>query len=360
MKKFFDSNESSSVSMYASHPPNEQREASAKRPFVVCETDERSPWILFSDKENVQKEMTKFIYDIYFGFKPDRFVKPDEFENFIELESRNSNLVDEYQNTFQFRFITIPELDLLAAVEAFEGDFKKRAEFLKEEIKQLMKPVVEIEEKMKLAAQISNGETKIKSLQYKGTEYGKKNIADAYNLMFSDREGLFLETFKEWDEKFIKSHYQLAKKHNNEAAYKKLIGQHIKILNVYKKMIEVKNQIISEINRLQSRTDLTNADVAILSDDVVRLSLTVNQEIGAMNEQDFVAISNIDTVNELKSSFIDGGSIEKETGNIFETGGLDRIMLAIENGIVNANRVENKNLDEILKFNLQLISLEDS
>ena len=358
-KKFFNLNEYSSIGMYASHPPNEQREESAKNPFVACETDERSPWILFSNQEDVQKQMTKFIYEIYFSLKPDNFVKPEDFENFIELESRNANLVDEYQNTFQFRFITIPELNVLTAFDAFEGDFKKRVEILKEEIQELMKPVVQIEEKMKLAIQISNGETKIKSLNHKGTDYGKKNIVEAYNLMFNDREQLFLEAFKEWDEKFIKSYYQLAKKHNKEAAYKKLIGQHIKILDVYKKMIEIKNQIISEINRLQLRTDATNADVAILSEDIVQFSLKINHEIDAINEDDFVMISNIDTVQELKESFIEGGAIKKESGNIFENGGLDRILSAIENGIVNANRIENKNLGEILTFNNELILLEN-
>ncbi|MFC4816439.1 MULTISPECIES: M48 family metallopeptidase [unclassified Flavobacterium] len=358
VRKFFNADEHSSVSMYSSHPPNDQREKSAKTPFVECDEDQRSPWILFSKEEEIQKEMTKFIYDKYFGLQPEVFVNHNEFENFIELESRNLNLVNEYQNTFQFRFINLPELNSLEQNDIFEGDFKKRVELLKEELTVLMEPVVNIEEKMNLAIQISNDETKIKSLEYKNTHYNKKNIIEAYNMMFNDREELFTTTFKEWDEKFIKSHYRLAKKYNKDNEYKKLLTQHSKIINVYKKLIEVKNQIITEINILQAKSDVTPSEVTSLSEDIIHFCLKINDEINNIDENSFVMISNIDSVQELKDAFIDGGLIKKETGNIFENGGLDRIMFAIENGIVNSNRIENKNLDEVLKFNNDLVLLE--
>jgi len=357
-KKFFEKDEHSSVSMYASHPPSEQREANAKTPFIDCDFDERSPWELFSKKEKLQKEMTLFVYDKYFGQKPQSFVSKDEFEKFIDSESRNLNLVDEYQNTFQNRFVTIPELNILETEEAFEGDFSQRLQLLKEELKTLMTPVLAIEEQMNLAIQISNGETKIKTLEYNDVSYNKKNIADSYNLMFNDREKLFTETFKQWDEKFIKSHYKLAKKHNKEIAYKKLLLQHSNIVSFYKKLIEIKNSVISDINTLQSKSEVTPSMVISLSEDIKLYTQKINEEMNLFTTDNFVVISNIDNLQEMKESILDGGEIKKEVDNIFETGGLDRIMNGIENGIVNCNRVENKNLDEILLFHKKLMEME--
>ncbi|MDI9308845.1 MAG: M48 family metalloprotease [Limnohabitans sp.] len=357
-KKFFEINENSSVSMYASHPPSDQREKSAKSPFVECEIDERSAWVLFSKSEKVQCEMTKFIYDKYFNLQPDKFATDIEFENFIESETRDSNLVDEYLNTFQNRFISIPETSVLKQETAFEGEFRLRLDKLKAEIKLLMEPVIQLEEKMTLAAQIANNETKIKSFEFNGVEYNKKNIAEGYNQIFNEREKLFNETFKEWDNLFIISHYKLSIKFNLERDYLLLIQQQQRIINIYRKIIEIKNLIISDIQALQSKSEVTPSMVSSLSEDIIQYTFKINDEINTINQDNFVSISNIDSLQEMKEALIDGGEIQKEISNIFENGGLDRILNAIENGLINCNRVENKNTDEVLRFNKKLIEME--
>ncbi|GAA4762126.1 hypothetical protein GCM10023230_09280 [Flavobacterium hankyongi] len=358
-KKFFEKDEHSSVSMYASHPPSEQREANAKTPFVDCEFDERSPWELFSNKEKIQKEMTLFVYDKYFSQKPQNFVSEAEFEKFIESESRNLNLVDEYQNTFQNRFLNLPEIEILKSEQAFEGDFTQRLDSLKEELKVLMEPVLVLEEKMSIALNILNGETKLKSLNFNNVEYTKKNVTEAYNLIFAEREKLFNDTFREWDYKFVVSHYKLSLKHGFNDHYIKLIEQQKKIINVYRKLIEIKNQIVGDIQNIQSKSEVTPLMVNNLSEDIVNQTFRINDEINTIDESNFVSISNIDSVQELKESLVDGGQIKKESGNIFENGGIGKIMDSIEIGLINCNRVENKNLDEILILNKKLIEMEN-
>lgn len=49
-------------SMYASHPPNHERELNAKRVYFRSITDERSPWLLFSNPEGVREALTACFY----------------------------------------------------------------------------------------------------------------------------------------------------------------------------------------------------------------------------------------------------------------------------------------------------------
>lgn len=303
--------------------------------------------------------MTLFVYDKYFGQKPQKFVSEDEFEKFIDSESRNLNLVDEYQNTFQNRFLNLPEVDSLKKEQPFEGDFTQRVDNLKEELKTLMEPVLALEGKMTLAMNILNGETKIKTFEFNNVEYNKKNATEAYNLMFTEREKLFNDTFKEWDHKFITSHYKLALKHNFHETYINLIEQQKKIVNVYKKLIEIKNQIVGDINILQSKSEVTPSMVNSLSEDIIHYTFKINDEINIIDEGNFVSISNIDSVQELKEAIVDSGEIKKESGNIFENGGIGRIMGSIESGLINCNRVENKNIDEVLSLNKKLIEMQN-
>jgi Zn-dependent protease with chaperone function len=48
--------------MWSTHPPNTEREENAKRMYVACDTDKRSPWILFADAAKLKSEVTAEIY----------------------------------------------------------------------------------------------------------------------------------------------------------------------------------------------------------------------------------------------------------------------------------------------------------
>ncbi len=172
-KKFFSNSSSSSVSMYASHPPNDHREKSAKLPFVSCDIDSRSAWLLFDNASKIQEEMTLLVYENYIGKKPNEFVEATIFEQFIESESRNKDLVEEYLNTFENRFIAIPEFNI-GEIPVFEGNFPDILNQLKKELHELMIPVKEIEEQMLKVQQILSGEIKEKYFTYKEVEYPKK------------------------------------------------------------------------------------------------------------------------------------------------------------------------------------------
>ena len=349
-KKFFSNASNSSVGMYASHPPNDHREKSAKVPFVVCDMDSRSAWLLFDNETKIQEEMTLLVYENYIGKKPSDFVEPQIFEQFIASESRNKDLVEEYSNTFENRFIAIPEFNI-EDVPDFEGNFTETLDQLKKELTELMIPVKEIETKMLKVQQISSREIKEKSFEYKGVEYPKKKLQECYSLLFSDRDILLNGSFTNWDKSFVTVHLKVAKKLQLENQLLAIYEQHKKIIDVYQNLIAAKNKILNGINDIQSHNDVTQWMVNNLVEDIKRHIEEVNKKLDEFDAITFVPLSNIDSVHELKEAiFENGGKIKKENGPIFEDGGLNRIIAALDSGISHCNRIENKSIDVILDF----------
>ena len=351
-KTFFSSSENAKVSMYASHPPNDLREKNAKTPFLPCEIDQRSPWILFTNKDTIQEKLTYLVYEKYMNKKPTQFNNEADFQIFLEAEAVEKNLFEEYENTFQNRFITLPAPNELA----LKNHLQITIEELKQELKTLMIPVNEIEALMSKASEIAAGTTKDKYVSYKDKNYNKKEITSVYALLNEDREKLFTTTFKTWDEKFIVYFYQLAKSQNKEEELVKLYIQQQRIIALFQYLIACKNQIIMKINELQNLGEYTQAMVDNLGYDIKDIVKQINAKLLDFYAIEFVKLPNIETVDELKKALFDGGTIQEENGRIFENNGVNRIITAIDNGIVNCNRIENKNLEQILKAHKTLLN----
>ena len=352
-KTFFSSSENAKVSMYASHPSNDLREKNAKTPFLPCDMDERSPWILFSNKKEIQEQLTFLVYEKYINKKPTQFSEESDFQNFLEAESLEKTLFEEYENTFLNRFITMlspNEIALKAHLDITIDD-------LKQDLKTLMIPVKEIESLMIKANEIASGTTKEKFVTYKEKNYSKKEIGTVYTLLNEDREKLFNTTFKTWDENFLVYFYQLAKSKNKEANLSKLYIQQQRIIALFQYLISCKNEILYKINQLQSLGEYTQEMVDNLAHEIKDIVKQINAKLIDFYAIEFVKLPNIETVAELKKALFDEGMIKEEYGRIFENNGANRIINAIDSGITNCNRIENKNLEQILKMHKGLLDI---
>ncbi len=348
---FFSISENAKVSMYASHPPNALREKSAKSPFLKCDIDTRSPWILFSNKLVLQEMLTKLVYEKYLQKNPTQFVEEADFQQFIEAESIENSLFEEYENTFQNRFITIPsisKIDLLHKESLSLEDLKK-------ELKILMLPVKDIEALMQKANEIASGTTKDKKLMYKDKMYTKKDIQTVYDILIADREALFLSSFTAWDEKFIGYFYQLAQQKQQAEVLIKRYEQHQKIVGLFQFLLTSKNEILTNISQLQSIGEVTQIMVDNLANDIKQKVKHINAELMQFYTIEFIPLPNIETVAELKKALFDDGQLKEEKGRIFENDGINRIIIAIDNGIVSCNRIENKSIEQILKTHKELL-----
>ena len=354
-KQYFSTSDVSKVSMYASHPPNDKREDNAKFPYVHCEEDARTPWILFGEKDRVQEDMTTLIYEQYINKQPKDFVTTEIFEAFIQAETADEALSKEYADTFKNRFVEIPEKVVLAS-EAKKLGIPDKTVFdkLKNELKVLMQPINELEELMLKAQQIAEGTSKEKAFSVHGLTYNKKNLQQGYEYLVNQREKLYNETFTAWDSSFFSLHYALADKEGQTQKLLKYYGQHRVLVNFYKTISNTKAKIYQKVNDARAQGEITHGMINALQHSIKQSVAALNEDIRNLADHDFVPLPNIETVDELQKAIVDGGSFQLETGNIFENGGFNRIANTLENALVHCQRVEQKSIGMLLKFHKEL------
>lgn len=355
-KKYFSTSENSKVGMYASHPPNDHREDNAKTPYVFCEIDEKSPWNLFAEKTIIQEEVTLLFYEKYLVKKPAKFVETEKFEAFISAESKGKDLLKEYDNTFENRYLNIPEeAELISLSKNSNGGGVQRLDQLKLDLKKLMQPVQEIEKLMNKVQQIGQGITKEKSFTYKQVEYKRKNLQEGFDILFQEREKLFAETFKEWDKDFCALHYHLAHEQGKAEDLLDLYKQHQSIIKLYKEFVNIRHGIFKKINDLQSNDEVTESEVN-RADQQIRDTIPVlNQLLEDLGNHKFVPLPNLKNVSELKNAIVPRGKFEIQAGKIFQHGRLDIFLNALEAAINHCQRIDQNSIKQILLFNKQVV-----
>jgi len=356
---YFTVSENSKAGMYASHPPNDQRELNAKTPFVPCNEDSRSPWILFSNADQLQIDLTVLVYDKYLNKKPDNFCSEAEFELFVKAESLGLDLMKEYHDTFKDRFFIIPELiKLMPLMPSSKIDALANIEKLKIEIIELMKPVKAIGLLIEKAHQIASGTSKEKTLFYDGVTYKKKEIEEGFKKLMSDREIIFDSKFKDWDLQFCASHLKLAENTNFIGELRKMYVQHSVLVSLFKVILNKKDGIYTELNNLQSKGDVEVQEVINLQTFVLSEMDLLNIELDNLNTIDFVELPNIGSIEELKNAVVENGAFHKGKGKIFENGEFDAIINSIEGAVVNCQRLDQKTIGKILMMHSQIVECQ--
>lgn len=353
-RKYFSTSEISKVSMYASHPPNDQREASAKTPFVHCPADERSPWELFSDPAKLQQQMTRLVYTTYLQKTPKEFVAAEDFRRFVEAESEGKELATAYENTFQERFIYLPSREEMEASPAAAMEITEGLQFLKDQITVLMEPVREIAEQMRQAQEIAGGTSTAKSLTFNNVTYGKKEMQSAWEELNRQRNSIFSTDFVAWDTAFFALHRKLAGQVGRAAELEKIYTQYAALAKVNKLVVNGYNYLMNEVAKLQKRQPVEPQDITNfehLTRDVVR---QLNESLTSLKELDFVPLPNIDTVEELQGAIIENGVFTVEAGPIFEEERFSKLMHAIELSNKHCRRLDTKSIAQIMQFHSQL------
>ncbi len=350
---FFDS-EASRTSMYASHPPNDAREANAKTPFIHCPVDEGSPWILFSNSTSLQEQMTALVYEIYLQKTPDNFVDAEEFDRFSIAELDGKDLIESYENTFEERFLYIPTKEEMEASPAYSVDIAEGLQGLEDEIKVLMKPVQETKALMEKVHHIADGRSKEKSIVFNGVTYGKKELQLALNAMVKAQEELFANTLTAWDIAFCTLHLRLAEKIGRKEELEQLYTQHNAITLIFRRILHAKTGLLNELAGLQQMEEVEEYHIRDYGNLVREVFEKLNEEIAALTDITFVPLPNIDTVQELQHAIIDNGTLIVEEGSIFEEGRFDRAMHTLERAAFHCRRLDEKSLAQVLRLHAEL------
>jgi Zn-dependent protease with chaperone function len=98
-------------SMWADHPSNYDREHNAKRHYVYCPLDDRSPWLLFDNRSDACERVTWRFYRI--GLKAPRDTvldEPEIVQKFIAEEHQALTYDPRYHGMYDARFINPGDL----------------------------------------------------------------------------------------------------------------------------------------------------------------------------------------------------------------------------------------------------------
>jgi Zn-dependent protease with chaperone function len=92
--------------MWASHPPNCDREQNAKADYVRCPLDDRSPWLLFDHPEEVRELVTwRFYRGVLQLRRQVLLAEPEGVQAFIDDEHAETTYHARYHGLYDGRFI---------------------------------------------------------------------------------------------------------------------------------------------------------------------------------------------------------------------------------------------------------------
>lgn len=352
VKRFFPTDSTLKTSTYSSHPLHFQREDSAKKPFIEGVTDSRSPWILFSDKEVLQSAVSKIVYKTYFKKTPKEFVSDAAFSEFINIERTGAELLEEFHHTFQDRFMAVPDESWLT--DASDETPVPELSVLMDDLSELMKPVEEFNLLVAEIGKVADGSSKAGYVTYKKAKYYKSEINDVYKKVMRDRDKYFSEKFPEWDKLLCKRIYLNAASAGKENEFLRLCRQHRNITQLYQKFIGLRNYFYNQLDQLNAAGNVEESTLTTVSRTIRQVIQEINKDLAEFGAEDYVALPNIENVEELKKLVVENGSIKFMTTTLFEGKNVNKFSLLLENAITQLQRIDQKSVIAMLLFNRQL------
>ncbi|MFN3651868.1 MAG: M48 family metallopeptidase [Armatimonadota bacterium] len=215
--RVFEPGQGEPPSMWASHPPNSDREENAKRDYLRSVLDERSSWLLFRDPEKLRERVTSEAYRTGPGL-PDgtQLREPSEVQAFIDEEHGETTYDERYHGLYDGRYLTPGNVDeVVAAIRATPWPRERigqvytalYAETLKERAEQHYRRMSEHQ----MLAGLDDGEYKLrgKDFEFRDARYRKGDVKRLREQVEKELEqdSLWLEKF---DREVFLVHFQMS------------------------------------------------------------------------------------------------------------------------------------------------------
>lgn len=353
-KQYFINDEVSKVNMYASHPPNNSREENVKSPYINCELDYRSPWLLFDKKEKIQEQCTSVIYKDYFQIEVKENSNIEAFQSFVEQESKGLELLDNYMNTYKDRYLIVSDMESQYYEELETSQLVAHAKNLKDELMQLHTQMESIDNTIMALNKIAEGTSKT-PITYADKKYNKKNINEGYNALFTAKTEMLNNQFTQWDQKQYTIHRILNKRLQVNDQFEDLINQHQSITHLYKSFVEKKEITINYLAELQENNEITEDNIFTVARNVADIGRDLNKIIKEFDIKNYVPLSNLESLEVLLLTIIPGKQVKTPYGNMFSNNSYNEYIQTLEYGINQLNRIDQKSIIEILTVYEEII-----
>ena len=115
MTTVFEESDDKVAEMWQTHPSCYDREQNAKDHYIRTHFDERSPWLLFDNVEELRERVTYKFYRFYFKISKDVILAdPEEVQGFIDDEYADKTYDPKYQGLYDNRNLFLKDINTMA------------------------------------------------------------------------------------------------------------------------------------------------------------------------------------------------------------------------------------------------------
>jgi Zn-dependent protease with chaperone function len=272
----FEEDDDKTAEMWQTHPANFDREQNAKDTYIRTDFDERSPWLLFDNVEELRERVTYKFYRFYFKIPKDAILAdPEEVQGFIDDEHADRTYDPRYQGLYDNRNLFVKNLGELAN-EGSQQPWsvtelsQAHATLYNAEVKHRSQLYYKRFEELNLMTAVINGWHKPKDdeLEFRGEMYEPADAKSLYKKVEKEikKDHVWLE---ELDHKVFMTYFQMSLHINQEVAEElyKRYDFHLSLQNIWYELQNhnrpIQNALgfLNSLNSDQSgRTQLTRGD----------------------------------------------------------------------------------------------------
>ncbi|MEL7533719.1 MAG: M48 family metalloprotease [Bacteroidota bacterium] len=351
----FDTQQEAIPAMYASHPPNSQREANAKQTYVAGTKDPRSPWLLFDQAEKLRQEVSRRFYQLYFGTTEKTVYQPTaDVQAFIEEERSERAVGEHYLGIYDHRALSQIKVEEVAELK------KKYATQLADP--QSFKADIFGEEFQNMAAQLKTAfqhrNTLIGAAQQQSSKFrykGEVHKLQDVEQLFKENEAIiesYQESLKSFDEKVWVYYHQLALQ-ADQTVLKDLETRYhfqLQLQEAGDRLNQIKQDYQSSLQEIMESGELDEMEVDRYCSRLRNYLKKYHAEKEALAKLQMPPLKNIDPDTNL-ASFVHPEEIQQPLGyDILEGTFLNQFMQALNLGQSRIGRLYQKNLGGILKL----------
>jgi Zn-dependent protease with chaperone function len=162
---------------WASHPALEDREQRLRELAVEAETMDESAWILFRDKETLQAQLTRNVYQNATA-NDIQGISDAEFETWFRNSIKHYRLPDDYNGYYDGRFFHIPTEEEENAVLSATAADKEFEEIFSVAHAGLNKQIQTGASDLQVLKAIASNEFPAETFDFEGTKYDKENAQE--------------------------------------------------------------------------------------------------------------------------------------------------------------------------------------
>jgi hypothetical protein len=215
--EIFKPEDTSVPKMWATHPSNHDREVNAKLRYIRSVIDDRSPWLLFENPDQVREALTRRIYEVARKVKPEKLEDPEAIQAFIDAEHAETTYHPRYQGLYENRYIKPGDLAELC-MESARADLddparlaEAHARLTGNELQERMNAHKSRNEEVSKLARMAHGAVELrgKDFEHRGSRYRLNDAARLLKEVESE-----LDKDYEWmhalDRDVFRVHYTMA------------------------------------------------------------------------------------------------------------------------------------------------------